>query len=119
MFNILKTVILNSIKNTPVKTSLGRWAPVNYKQQESRAMWSSIDNCGDCNDHFNNHIDLYWIFDRKYSKNSKKEMTTSRSSIPYMRKRYRNRTWHGSKCITCGSLQHTSENCPNKLTKLK
>jgi hypothetical protein len=92
MFNLLKTVIHNSIKNQNVKTKLGRWSNVSCDQSKRRAIWSSIDHCGKCDDHLN-MIELEWILDDKQIKEAH-ELTGT------------------PKCTICGSIYHLTKDCP-------
>lgn len=97
MFKTLSAVLLNIFKTTPPKTSLGRWSSVSYKQSENRAMRSSNDHCGDCTNL--KLIDLDWVLDEEDIKEATKKLP---DTGPY-------------RCNLCGSMYHTSKECPNKI----
>lgn len=97
MFKILSKILLNSFKGNHPKIPLGRWAPVSYKQSQNRAMRSSNDHCGDCTNL--KFIDLDLFLDEKDSKEAIKELP---DTGPY-------------RCKTCGSMYHTTKECPNKI----
>ena len=97
MFKALSAVILNSFRSTPFKTSLGRWSSVTRKQSENRAMRASNDHCGDCTNL--KLIELECILDENEVKESKKQLP---DTGPY-------------RCNFCGSMYHTSKECPNKI----
>lgn len=50
MYKVVKTVILNSLKNKQIKTPLGRWKTTTNEKTQKRAVRSSIDHCGVCFD---------------------------------------------------------------------
>lgn len=100
MFNLIRTVLSNSFLSKTPKTAIGRWASVSVRQENNRAIWSSIDNCGPCgNDNFK-IIEIEWILDEEEIKNAQKSLDTGQI-----------------KCEICNSFTHTTENCPETKNK--
>ena len=92
------TVIRNSFKHHPI-TQLGRWNTLNNEtQKHNKAIRSSVDHCGSCSI---NIIDLEYIFDEKDLEEAKKQIPIPDTG-PY-------------RCKHCGSMYHTTRECPNKI----